>query len=193
MFYMLANVHHQIATGEVLPLTDCLLSREAPQSTILSDTARTDVPLLRTFLEILSGNGSEYDIDCYAPLCMCYHIDSEVLAEEPPGLTPSDQSPRSRAAYIQEKEDCLWARQVDLDTTEAELECQRQDLAWKRATNPLGDDDHMGAPSGLFFPRAAYNMAATACCLKDISDTPDPKTNERLNKAKRLLRVALEQ
>jgi hypothetical protein len=35
-------------------------------------------------------------------------------------------------------------------------------------------------------------MAVVACCLEDISDTSDPKTNERLNKAKRLLRVALE-
>jgi hypothetical protein len=36
-------------------------------------------------------------------------------------------------------------------------------------------------------------MVATACRLEDISDTPDPKTNEWLNEAKRLLRVALEQ
>jgi hypothetical protein len=36
-------------------------------------------------------------------------------------------------------------------------------------------------------------MVATASCLEDISDTLDLKTNERLNKAKRLLCVALEQ
>ena len=35
-------------------------------------------------------------------------------------------------------------------------------------------------------------MAATACRLEDISDTPDPKTNEQLNEAKRLLYVSLE-
>ena len=36
-------------------------------------------------------------------------------------------------------------------------------------------------------------MATTTCCLEDIYETLDPKTNERLNKAKRLLHVALEQ
>jgi hypothetical protein len=36
-------------------------------------------------------------------------------------------------------------------------------------------------------------MAAAACRLEDTSNTSDPKTNERLNEAKRLLRVALEQ
>jgi hypothetical protein len=36
-------------------------------------------------------------------------------------------------------------------------------------------------------------MAAAACYLEDISDMPDLKTNEQLNEAKRLLRVALEQ
>jgi hypothetical protein len=46
--------------------------------------------------------------------------------------------------------------------------------------HPLGDNDDtcMGAPSGLYFPSAAYNMAATACHLEDIFDTPDLKTNE---------------
>jgi hypothetical protein len=39
----------------------------------------------------------------------------------------------------------------------------------------------------------AYNMVAAACCLEDIFDTLDPKTNERLNKVKRLICVALEQ
>ena len=42
------------------------------------------------------------------------------------------------------------------------------------------------------FPRAAYNMAGAACQLEDISNMPDPKTNERLHEAKRLLHVALE-
>jgi hypothetical protein len=61
--------------------------------------------------------------------------------------------------------------------------------------HPLDDDDgaHTGAPSGLCFPRVAYNMAAITCRLEDISDTSDLKTNERLNKVKRLLRVTLEQ
>jgi hypothetical protein len=36
-------------------------------------------------------------------------------------------------------------------------------------------------------------MAATICRLEDISDMPDPKTNERLHEAKRLLHVALKQ
>jgi hypothetical protein len=31
--------------------------------------------------------------------------------------------------YLQEEEDHLWARQVDLEAAEAELKCQRQDLA----------------------------------------------------------------
>jgi hypothetical protein len=35
-------------------------------------------------------------------------------------------------------------------------------------------------------------MVAAACCLEDISDTLDLKTNERLNKVKRLICVALE-
>jgi hypothetical protein len=97
-------------------------------------------------------------------------------------------------AYLQEKADHLRARQVNLEAVEAELERQRLDFAWQQATHPLGDDDdtRMGAPSGLRFHCAAYNMATAACRLEDISDTPDPKTNERLNEAKRLLRVALE-
>ena len=36
-------------------------------------------------------------------------------------------------------------------------------------------------------------MAVTTYRLEDISDTPDPKTNEWQNEAKQLLRVALEQ
>ena len=50
----------------------------------------------------------------------------------------------------------------------------------------------MGAPSGLCFPHVAYNMVAAAYHLEDISDTPDPKTNERLHEAKWLLHIALE-
>ena len=67
-----------------------LVVREAPQSPILSGAAGTDIPSLRTILEILSGNGLEYDsdnIDYYTTPSMCYHIDSEVLAEVVPGLT----------------------------------------------------------------------------------------------------------
>ena len=99
MFYMLANVHHQIATGEVLPPPDRfwyylsglpfgiqnttasylmelehLISREAPRSIILFDVAGTDVPSLHAFLEVLSENRSEYDsddIDYDAPPRMC--------------------------------------------------------------------------------------------------------------------------
>lgn len=51
----------------------------------------------------------------------------------------------------------------------------------------------MGAPSMLHFPRAAYNMAAAAYRLEDISDTLDLKTNERIHEAKWFLRIALEQ
>jgi hypothetical protein len=36
-------------------------------------------------------------------------------------------------------------------------------------------------------------MAVVACHLEDIFDTPDSKTNERLNEAKWLLHVALKQ
>jgi hypothetical protein len=125
---MLANVHHQITTREVLPRPyrfwyylpdppfriqivaasfqlelEHLISREASRSAILSGTVGTDVPLLCTFLEILSGNGLEYDsddIDYNAPPRMCYHIDGEDLAEEAPELTPPDQSPRSHVAYL---------------------------------------------------------------------------------------------
>ena len=69
-----------------------LVSREAPHGTILFGATGADVPSLRTFLEILSGNGLEYgsnDIDCYAPPRLCYHIKSEVLTEAS-GLTPLD-------------------------------------------------------------------------------------------------------
>jgi hypothetical protein len=81
MFYMLANVCQQITTGEVLLPPDCfwyylpdlpfgiqnaavsfqlelerLVSRDTPRGAIPSGAAGADVPLLRTFLEILSGN-----------------------------------------------------------------------------------------------------------------------------------------
>jgi len=126
MFYMLANVHHQIATGEVLPspehfwyyLLDLsfgiqnatssfqlelehLVSREAPWSALLSGTAGVDIPSLRTYLKIPSGNSLEYnsdDIDCYAPPRMCYHINGEDTVEEAPELMPLDQSPYNHAA-----------------------------------------------------------------------------------------------
>ena len=87
MFYMLVNVHHQIAIGEVLPPPDRfwyylpdlpfgiqnaaasfqlelehLVSHEAPRSVILSSAVGTDVPSLRTFLEILIGIYNNYII-----------------------------------------------------------------------------------------------------------------------------------
>jgi hypothetical protein len=37
-----------------------------------------------------------------------------------------------------------------------------------------------------------YNMAAIACRLEDISDVPDPKTNE-WHEARQLLHITLEQ
>ena len=73
------------------------------------------------------GNGLEYDsndIDYDAPPCMCYHVDGDDHAEKAPRLTPPDESPCSRVAYLQEKADRLCARQVDLEAIEAELECQ---------------------------------------------------------------------
>ena len=57
-----------------------LVSREAPHGAILFGAAGADVPSLRTFLEILLGNGLEYDsdnIDCNAPPRMHYHTDGE--------------------------------------------------------------------------------------------------------------------
>jgi hypothetical protein len=50
------------------------------------------VPLLHAFLEILSGNGLEYDsddINCYVPSHMCYHINGE---------DPLEEAPRAHAA-----------------------------------------------------------------------------------------------
>jgi hypothetical protein len=55
--------------------------------------AGTDVPSLHTFLEILLGNGLEYDsddIDYNGPPHIFYHIDGEVLPNEAPRLTPPD-------------------------------------------------------------------------------------------------------
>jgi hypothetical protein len=109
-----------------------LVSHEVPRSAILSGTMGADIPLLRTFLEILLGNDLEYDsndIDCYAPSCMCYHINGEVPAEEAPELTPPDLSPRSHVNYLQEKANRLRARQEDLEATEAELRHQKQHFA----------------------------------------------------------------
>jgi hypothetical protein len=83
-----------------------LISHEVPRSTILSDAAGTDIPSLCAFLEILLGNGPEYDFDGidYNNLprmwCMCYHIDDKVQPEEVPGHTPPGQSPRSHVAYL---------------------------------------------------------------------------------------------
>jgi hypothetical protein len=84
---------------------------------------------------------------------------------------------------------------MDLEAAEAELERQWQDFAQQQAAHPLSDDDdaRMGALGGLCFPHMAYNMVATACCLEDISNMPDPKFNKRLNEAKRLLCIAVEQ
>jgi hypothetical protein len=69
---------------------------------------------------------------------------------------------------------------VDLEAVEAELKHQRQDLAWQRDAHPLNDDDDTctGAPSGLCFPYAAYNMAAIVYRREDISDTLLVVTND---------------
>jgi hypothetical protein len=91
-----------VATSFQLGL-EHLISHEAPWSAILSGVAGAKIRSLHTFLEILLGNGPEYDsndIDCYAPPHMCYYIDSEVPADVAPELTPPDLSPRSRANYI---------------------------------------------------------------------------------------------
>jgi hypothetical protein len=67
----------------------------------------TDVPSLCTFLEILSRNSSEYDsddIDYYSVSLKCFHIDGDNPADDAPELMPPDQSPRSRAEYLGEKE-----------------------------------------------------------------------------------------
>ena len=105
MFYMLTNVHHQITIGEVLPLPNYFwyylpdlpfriqnvaTSFQLELEHLTSHELWRGRPLAAHLLEILSGNGPEYDsddIDCYTLPYMCYHIDGEVLAEEAPGLT----------------------------------------------------------------------------------------------------------
>ena len=62
-----------------------------PRSAIRSGTVGTNVSSLRTFLEVLSGNGPKYDFDDinYNTLPrMCFHIDDEDPIEEAPELTP---------------------------------------------------------------------------------------------------------
>jgi hypothetical protein len=62
--------------------------------------ARTIIPSLHVFLEILLRNGPEYDsdnIDNNDPLRMCYHINGD---DQVPELTSSNQSPHSRMAYL---------------------------------------------------------------------------------------------
>ena len=84
--------------------------------------------MLHALLEVLSGDGPEYDsndIDYNAPLCMCYNINYEDQPKEAPRLMPPDQSPCSHAIYLSEKADHLRARQVDLEAGEVELERQR--------------------------------------------------------------------
>jgi hypothetical protein len=51
----------------------------------------TNIPSLRAFLEILSGNNLEYDsddIDYNDPPRMSYHINGKVQPEEAPELRP---------------------------------------------------------------------------------------------------------
>ena len=64
--------------------------------------ARTDVPSLCTFLEILLGYDSN-NIDYSAPPRMCYHINGEVLTDEAPQIMPLNQSPHSHVNYLREK------------------------------------------------------------------------------------------
>jgi len=68
---------------------------------------------------------------------------------------------------------------VDLEGAEAELECQRQDLAWQQDAQPPSNnnDAHTVVSGTMRFPQAAYNMAVAAYRLEDISDMPDLKTN----------------
>jgi len=57
---------------------------------------RANVPSLRTFLEILTRNGPEYNSnnnDYYGLPRMCYHINGKDLDKEVPKITPPDQSP----------------------------------------------------------------------------------------------------
>jgi hypothetical protein len=70
-----------------------IISREAPRSAILFGVARTNVPSLRAFLEILLGNSPEYnsdDLNCYASPCMCFHINGQNLVNDTPKLMTPD-------------------------------------------------------------------------------------------------------
>jgi hypothetical protein len=91
-WYYLLDLPFRMAASFQLEL-EHLISHDTPRSAILFGATGVDVPSLCTFLEILSGNGLEYDYDginCYAPPCMCYHIDGKVLSEEAPGPMPPD-------------------------------------------------------------------------------------------------------
>lgn len=54
----------------------------------------------------------------------------------------------------------------------------------QRQTTPHNNDDRTGAPSVLRFPHMAYNMAAVAYHLGDITNMLDSWTNERLHEAR---------
>lgn len=85
---------------------------------------------------------------------------------------PPDLSPTSHAAYLKEKPEHLHTRQADLDVAQIKLERRREEMEQHLAA--LRDDDNCaGAPSVMCFPSAAYNMAAAACRLGDISHTPN--------------------
>jgi hypothetical protein len=61
---------------------------------ILFGATGTNAPSLGVFLEILSGNGSEYnsdDVDYYSPSRECFHID---------GDNPVDDALREKAARL---------------------------------------------------------------------------------------------
>ena len=74
------------------------------------------------------------------------------------------------------------------------MEHQQASSVRTRARSVRHDiNNDMRVPSVSRFPQVAYNMAAASCRLGDIPNTPDPKTNERLNEVKQLLYVTLEQ
>lgn len=54
----------------------------------------------------------------------------------------------------------------------------------RQQATPCDDDNRKRAPNVLCFPRAAYNMVAAACHLGDISNMPNPNTNEKLQEAR---------
>ena len=63
------------------------------RSIILSGAVGIDVPSLHAFLEVLSGNGTEYDSDGINDdtlLHMCYHINGDDLVWDVPRLTMLD-------------------------------------------------------------------------------------------------------